>query len=272
MTEKDSHEVRQAVRDHYAAVAVRADDSCCAPAAAVPSCCDPAPNTAMAACKTESRDLGYDEIALAEVPEGSDLGLGCGNPVAIASLRPGQTVLDLGSGGGLDCFLSARRVGPEGRVIGVDMTPEMLARARANAARAGFANVEFRLGEIEHLPVADGSVDVVMSNCVINLSPQKAAVFREIFRVLKPGGRVCVSDVVATSDLPDALTGDLTLVACCIGGASPVADITRWLEEAGFADVSIAVNEASRAVIAGWAPGTGAERYVASAIIAAVRP
>ena len=218
------------------------------------------------------RKMGYSDAELATVPEGSNMGLGCGNPTAIASLKPGEVVLDLGSGGGFDCFLAARQVGHEGQVIGVDMTPEMIELARENVRKGSYDNVEFRLGEIEHLPVADGTVDVVISNCVINLSPDKAAVFREAFRVLKPAGRLCVSDIVATMPLPQELTLDLTMVSCCIGGAALVDDLTRWMEEAGFQEIDVDVNEASRAFITDCAPGQGVEQYVASATIEAMKP
>ena len=206
------------------------------------------------------------------MPEGANLGLGCGNPGAIAALRPGEKVLDLGSGGGLDCFLAARQVGPTGRVIGVDMTPEMLARARNGARDLGATNVEFRLGEIEHLPVADASVDAVLSNCVVNLSPDKPAVFREAFRVLRPGGRIALSDVVATASLPPDIAESVAAYTGCVAGAAPVDDLRRWLQEAGFAGIAIRPSESSRDVIRGWMPGTGAERYVAAASIEAVKP
>lgn len=261
-------DVRAAVRTRYAAAAGQDQESCCMPSMQASCCCGSAPLSA----KQQAQRLGYNAVALAAVPDGSNLGLGCGNPVAMAELKPGETVLDLGAGGGLDCFLAARQVGPDGRVIGVDMTPEMLTRARRNAAQAGWTNVEFRLGEIEHLPVADASVDVILSNCVINLSPQKATVFREAYRVLKPGGRLSISDVVATTPLPEALMKDLAVVASCIGGAALVEDIIGWLKEAGFSEVRVSVDESSRAVVADWAPGTGVERFLAAAVIQARRP
>lgn len=214
--------------------------------------------------------LGYTEEDLASVPDGADLGLGCGNPQAIAALRPGETVLDLGSGGGFDCFLAASRVGRSGKVIGVDMTPEMVARARDNGRRADASNVEFRLGEIEHLPVADDSVDVILSNCVINLSPDKEAVFREAFRVLKPGGRLAVSDVVALGEMPPSLTDSLTALTGCVAGAATVDTLRTLLSNAGFQAVRIDPRPGSGAIIAQCMPG--AEDYVASATIEAVKP
>jgi len=183
--------------------------------------------------------LGYTEAQKATLPAGADLGLGCGNPLAHAAVRPGETVLDLGSGAGVDCFLAARETGPAGRVIGVDMTPAMLERARANAAQGGYANVEFRLGEIEHLPVADASVDCIISNCVVNLSPDKPQVFREAHRVLRPGGRLLVSDLVLTRPLAPALQQDVTLYIGCVAGAAMQDDYLAMIRQAGFADVTV---------------------------------
>jgi SAM-dependent methyltransferase len=174
------------------------------------------------------------------VPEGANLGLGCGNPIALASLKEGETVLDLGSGAGFDCFLAARAVGPKGRVIGVDMTPEMIDKSRENARKSGFGNVEFRLGEIEHLPAADNSVDAVISNCVINLSTAKDKVFAEAYRVLKPGGRVMISDLVLSRELPEPVAGSLAAYAGCISGAVMKDAYLRMIEAAGFRDVGIA--------------------------------
>jgi ubiquinone/menaquinone biosynthesis C-methylase UbiE len=260
MTEKDER-IRAAVRDHYGEIA---RDACgCGPS----SCCG-----GDRAATSDSSRLGYTPEEISSVPEGADLGLGCGNPQAIASLRPGEAVLDHGSGAGFDCLLAARQVGPSGRVIGVDMTPDMLARARANAAKAGVSNVEFRLGEIEHLPVADASVDVVISNCVINLSPDKRSVLQEAFRVLRPGGRLAVSDIVATGDLPQAVRDDLRLISACIGGAAAIADLEAMLREAGFVDVAIERSADSMPVIGEWAPGTHVEEAIASASIRARKP
>jgi SAM-dependent methyltransferase len=213
--------------------------------------------------------LGYSPEDLSSAPDGADLGLGCGNPQAIASLKPDEIVLDLGAGAGFDCFLAARQVGPSGRVIGIDMTPAMLEKARNNSAKAGFQNVEFRLGEIEHLPVADASVDVIISNCVINLSPDKSAVFDEAFRVLKPGGRLAISDVVALKPLPDTLANSVAAYACCISGAPTTESLEVMLSSSGFSDIGITINEQSHEFIRDWLPDSGAEEYVASATIQA---
>ena len=200
------------------------------------------------------------------------MGLGCGNPQAIASLKPGEIVLDLGSGGGFDCFLAARSVGKTGRVIGVDMTPDMVSKARENAAKTEFRNVEFRLGEIEHLPVADNSVDVIISNCVVNLSPDKQLVFDDAFRVLKRGGRLAISDVVATAELPDDVKNDLALLSGCVAGASLVSDVEAMLKKSGFMNIRLQPKDESREFIRTWAPGRKVEEYVVSATIEAVKP
>jgi arsenite methyltransferase len=255
--------IRDAVQKTYGEIARGQVSGGCCGSGASSSCCEPTPS---------SRALGYSDDDLANVPEGADLGLGCGNPQAIAALRPGERVLDLGSGAGFDAFLAARQVGSEGRVIGVDMTPEMIAKARRNAATVDLTNVDFRLGEIEHLPVSDASVDVIMSNCVINLSPDKPAVFREAFRVLAPGGRVAISDVVALAPLPETLAKDMAAYTGCVAGAGLVADLEHMLTSAGFVDVRIDVKGESRELVSGWMPGRSAEDYVASALIQAVKP
>lgn len=221
--------IRKYVRDRYAGIA-REGGSCCAPKA---SCC------AGSAADALSRKIGYSEEQVKAVPEGANLGLGCGNPIAFASIEKGETVLDLGSGAGFDCFLAASAVGPKGRVIGVDMTPEMVEKARENARRGGYENVEFRLGEIEHLPAADGSVEAVISNCVINLSTAKDKVFAEAFRVLKNGGRVMISDLVLSRELPQPVAGSLAAYAGCISGAVMKNAYLRMIEAAGFRDVRI---------------------------------
>ena len=264
-----SDDVRRAVREKYGKVAEAGGAGCgCAPSASG-SCCGSGGDPSVVGI---SRALGYSDEDLAMAPDGANMGLGCGNPQAIASLKRGETVLDLGSGGGFDCFLAARAVGEDGLVIGVDMTPEMVSKSRENADKAGYRNVEFRLGEIEHLPVADDTVDVVISNCVINLSPEKGQVFREVFRVLKPGGRVAVSDVVATAELPDALKHDLALHAGCVAGASTTGEIETFLEKAGFAEIRIRPRGESRDFIRNWVPGGKIEEYVVSATIEAKKP
>jgi ubiquinone/menaquinone biosynthesis C-methylase UbiE len=216
--------------------------------------------------------LGYSEADKAAAPEAADLGLGCGNPLAIASLKEGDTVLDLGSGAGFDCFLAARAVGVNGCVIGVDMTPDMLAKARENARKNGFMNVEFRLGEIESLPVADNSVDVIISNCVINLSPEKQRIFRGAFRVLKPGGRLAVADVVATATLPDDVKADWSVYTGCMAGASQITELEAMLREVGFNMIKIAPKDTSRSFIREWLPGKRIEDFLVSATIEAVKP
>ena len=256
--------IREAVRRQYGSIAA-AEGGCCGPT----GCCSS--GGLLADAKTSAK-LGYSDEELSSVPAGANLGLGCGNPQAIAALRSGETVLDLGSGGGFDCLLAAKQVGKTGRVIGVDMTAEMLELARKNAETAGAVNVEFRLGEIEHLPVADGVVDVILSNCVINLSPDKAAVFGEAFRVLKPGGRLAISDVVASAVLPQDVREDMALHVGCIAGAAAPSEIQSMLTDAGFVEISVTPELQSRAVISDWVPGRSLEDYVMSATIEAVRP
>lgn len=260
MNERTNESIRAEVREHYGKVAQAPFAVGCGP-----SCC--APTTA-----GSSLALGYSEGDLAAVPEGADLGLGCGNPQALAGLRAGETVLDLGSGAGFDCFLAARAVGPTGRVLGVDMTPSMLEKARGNAAKVSATNVEFRLGEIERLPISDNEVDVVMSNCVVNLSPDKPAVYREAFRVLKPGGRVAISDVVALGPIPEPLRAQAMSLSACVSGAATVAEVQSILASAGFTDIEVEIVGKSREFIANWLPGSRAEEYVASASIRATKP
>jgi len=259
--------IRDAVRERYGDIARRGKAGCdCGPS----SCCEGAEAAAHAETYDEqSSQMGYSTEELASVPEGANMGLGCGNPQAIAALRPGETVLDLGSGAGFDCFLAARQVGSTGKVIGVDMTPDMISKARDNARKGSYSNVEFRLGEIEHLPVADASVDVIISNCVINLSTDKPSVFREAYRVLKPGGRLAVSDVVATAELPKDIRNDLALYSACVAGAAFVTDLESILADIGFADIQIAPKDESREFIREWAPGHNLEEYIQSASIEA---
>jgi SAM-dependent methyltransferase len=229
-------EVKSTVREKYAQVA-RQSQSCCGPKQA--SGCNCSPTT-----KDISKSVGYTDEDMAAVPEGANLGLGCGNPVALASLKEGETVLDLGSGAGFDCFLAAKKVGESGRVIGVDMTPEMLDKARENARKSGYTNVEFRLGEIENLPAADNSVNAIISNCVINLAPEKKRVFKEAFRVLKPGGRIMVSDIVLTKALPEAIRNSIAAYVGCISGASLESDYLADIKAAGFKDIKVVVEAA----------------------------
>jgi arsenite methyltransferase len=228
MIEKE--EIRKAVRDGYGQIA-KNSGSCCLPGA---SCCG-----GVSSMEKISQGIGYSLEEMQAVPEGANLGLGCGNPVALASIKEGETVLDLGSGAGFDAFLAARAVGKSGRVIGVDMTPAMLDKARGNARKGGYENVEFRLGEIENLPAADHTVDIIISNCVINLSPDKERVFREAFRVLKPGGRLMVSDIVLLNRLSAALKESIEAYVGCVAGAVMKEDYLRAIREAGFVDIEI---------------------------------
>ena len=226
----EDKQIKKVVREGYAKIA-KQDSSCCAPAN---SCCG---STDLA--QDISKSIGYTEEELKAVPEGANLGLGCGNPVALASLKEGEIVLDLGSGAGFDCFLAADRVGENGRVIGIDMTPEMVEKARENARKSNYTNVEFRLGEIENLPVADNSVDTVISNCVINLAPDKGRVFKEVFRVLKPGGRLMVSDIVLLKELPDFIKNSIEAYIGCLSGAMMKGEYMGAIEAAGFQDIRI---------------------------------
>ena len=250
-------EIRKAVRERYATIASRRRSAgststagCCGPeeSASTASCCGPQEAASVASCcspqDTVSKAIGYSDEQLGAIPEEANLGLGCGNPTALASLREGEVVLDLGSGGGIDCFLAANAVGKNGRVIGVDMTPEMLGRARGHAGEGGYQNVEFRLGEIENLPVADNSVDAVISNCVINLSPNKDRVFKEAYRTLKPGGRLMVSDIVLLQELPESIKSSIEAYVGCVAGASRKEEYLATIAAAGFQEVEI-VSEVS---------------------------
>lgn len=232
---QDAEAVREKVREGYGRIA-RESGSCCGPAAASPCCGGTRADDLPAA-------IGYSDEELAALPDGANMGLSCGNPTALASLKPGEVVLDLGSGGGFDVFIAGRKVGPAGRAIGVDMTPDMLAKARRNVAKyrekSGLDNVEFRLGEIEHLPLPDNSVDVIISNCVINLSPDKAQVWREIARVLKPGGRVAVSDIALLKPLPEEILAKVEALVGCVAGAVPVDETERMVRDAGLTDLAL---------------------------------
>ena len=290
----DPEQIHTFVRERYGAIAEQAGADCgCAP-----TCCggeresqrgaglptrDSEPtrqeSPATTCCDADGpctpsygEQLGYTAEELAAVPAGSDLGLGCGNPLAIASIQAGETVLDLGSGAGFDCFLAARQLAGTGRVIGVDMTAQMIAKARANVAKSGFANVEFRLGELEALPVADTSVELILSNCVINLVPDKPRVFREAFRVLRPGGRLAIADIVATKPLPDAMRAKLGAIGACVGGAALLEDLRAMLAAAGFERIQIQLRERSRHTINQWTNDETAGEFVVSALVTAFKP
>ena len=267
MTEKRTPQQQlELVRRRYGDIAAGVSSSCCDSAAPDGACCG---TSAPMDLRGAARKLGYTEVQLDALPAGQNLTLGCGNPLTAALLEPGMTVLDLGSGAGFDCFLAAEQVGATGRVIGVDMTPEMLARARAAAADR--PNVEFRLGELAHLPVADATIDVILSNCVVNLTPDKAQVFREAWRVLRSGGRLAISDVVRIAEFPPAIAASADSLCSCIAGASSEAELRGWLAEAGFTDVRVAVNDRSAEFIGEWEPGSNAEQYVRAALIEARR-
>jgi len=262
----EDDQIRQQVRDSYSKVANAAQEGS---ARGVESSCCGVPSDLNT---LDSTRLGYSEKDIGSVPEGADMGLGCGNPNAIASIQTGETVLDLGSGGGFDCFLALQKTGSSGQVIGVDMTPAMLSKARSNAEKGNYRNVEFRLGEIEHLPLSDNSVDVIISNCVINLSPNKQQVFNDCFRVLKTGGRLAISDVVASQIMTDKMKQDLEMYSACMSGASSVDDLMQMLKNSGFTNIEILPKDSSKEFIQDWAPGKEITEYVLSASITAVKP
>ena len=255
---------RRAVRERYSNIAEKGSTGCCEPA-------DGCETDGSTAADTATQ-LGYETDDLASVDGEANLGLGCGNPTAISRLSPGETVLDLGSGAGFDCFLAAQEVGNEGQVIGVDMAPEMVDKARENAQQNETDSVEFRLGEIEHLPVADERVDVIISNCVINLSPAKPQVFDEAFRVLQPGGRLAVSDIVLSAEPPAGAQSDLDAIAGCAGGAATVDELETMLDESGFVDITIEPKSESREFLREWSDEYAIEEFAVSATIEATKP
>lgn len=266
MTKHHTHRViTDYIKERYGAIARNGS---------VSGCCSTG-----CSCSFEPQDLdrlssmlGYQQDDVLAGVGGANLGLGCGNPLAFAAIKEGEIVLDLGSGGGFDCLLARRQVGESGKVIGVDMTRDMVDLARSHAARLGYTNVEFIEGSIENLPIKDDSVDVIISNCVINLSLDKQKVFQEAFRVLKSGGRLCVSDVVATADLPQAIRDDLRLLAGCVAGAEHVQSIRHLLVDAGFISVRLFPKDTSREILSSWVPGSSIDQYVASYIIEAGKP
>ncbi|WP_135855340.1 arsenite methyltransferase [Halorussus salinus] len=278
VSERDPDETRRLVRERYADIASSSgDESCCSDVGGDgsgeggdrggdESCCSDS------SAGTGSEQLGYAEEDLEAVAEGADLGLGCGNPKAFADMSPGETVLDLGSGAGFDCFLAAREVGDDGRVVGVDMTPEMVSKARENVSKNDASNVEFRLGEISHLPVADETVDVVISNCVVNLAPEKRQVFAEAYRALRPGGRLAISDVVQTAPFPEEVRMDPDSLTACVAGASTVDALEATLDDVGFEAVEIEPKSESTEFIREWDAERDLSEYLVSATIEARKP
>ena len=267
MNQDNDNKIRATVRRYYGDIAARRSAGCgCEPS----SCCsgDDQPTQAV----REAERLGYTRADILAVSDGSEPSLGCGNPIGIARLRRGERVVDLGSGTGFDCLLAAKQVGESGLVIGVDMTPEMIERARTNARRRGYSNVEFRLGEIEHLPVGDNSIDVIISNCVINLSPTKTDVFKEAYRVLRPGGRLAISDVVAVRELPQSIKADQGYYCGCVSGAAQIEELRQMIGDAGFENISISTVDRSKEFIREWVPGSRIDDYVISAYIEAFKP
>jgi arsenite methyltransferase len=269
--ETNSDKIREGVRENYRKIVLENQ-------AVKPDCCSPEPKSA---CCSDYKNITFDSISvklgysadeLNLVPEGANLGLGCGNPQAIAKLKKGEVVVDLGSGAGFDVFLAAAQVGLEGKAVGVDMTHEMISKARENAKKGNFGNTEFRLGEIENLPVADNFANVVISNCVINLSPEKQKVFNESYRILKPGGRIAVSDVIAMGPMPESLKNDLAAYAGCISGALTKQEVEEMLAKAGFTDIKVAPKDESREFINEWRPGINLADFIVSANIEAVKP
>ena len=268
MNKSDDKTIRDSVKERYGEIARHSQDN---PAEGCSCCSAVIDPFELIKPQTQSTLMGYSEEEIASVPEGAVMGLGCGNPQAIAALQPGDVVLDLGSGAGFDSFLAANKVGETGKVIGIDMTPDMIRLASENAQKGAYGNVDFRLGEIENMPVEDNSVDVILSNCVINLSPDKPAVYREAYRVLKPGGRLAISDMVASGEMPEEIKNDLGLHSACVAGALQVLELQEILVEAGFKDIQIKPKDESREFINKWTPGVPSEDYVLSATIEAVK-
>lgn len=260
--------IRDSVRERYGEIARHSQEETSGSASCCGGVIDP---FELIKPRSQSSLMGYSEEEITSVPSGAVMGLGCGNPQAIAALHPGEVVLDLGSGAGFDSFLAARKVGESGAVIGIDMTPDMIRLAQENGSKGDYQNVEFRQGQIENMPVEDNSVDVILSNCVINLSPDKAAVYREAYRVLKEGGRLAISDMVASGEMPPEIKDDLNLHSSCVSGALQVDELKRILEESGFKDIRIKPKDESREFINKWIPGVPIDEYVLSAAIEAVK-
>ena len=270
MNKPDDKTIRDSVKERYGEIARNSQDN---PAEGCSCCSDVIDPFDLIKPRSHSTMMGYSEEEIASVPSEAVMGLGCGNPQAIAALKPGEVVLDLGSGAGFDSFLASNKVGETGKVIGIDMTPDMIRLANENARKGDFGNVEFRLGEIENMPVDDNSVDVILSNCVINLSPDKQAVYKEAYRVLKPGGRLAISDMVASGEMPLEIKNDLALHSACVAGALEVRELREIMGQAGFKDIRIQPKDESREFINKWTPGPGVpiEDYVLSASIEAVK-
>ena len=264
MGKASEEQIRKAVKDRYGDLAREGSSGCCGPSEGDHNYSSP-----QLMYDKQAFQMGYSPEELTSVPEGANLNLGCGNPGAIAALQPGETVLDLGSGAGFDSFLAANKVGPTGKVIGIDMTPDMISKAEENAEKGAYPNVEFRLGEIENLPVEEDIVDVILSNCVINLSPDKPSVFREAYRVLKLGGRLAISDIVATAEIPEEYKQDMALYSACVSGALLVSDLEKILIEAGFKDILIQPKDESREFIRKWDEDIPLEEFIQSATIEA---
>jgi arsenite methyltransferase len=284
---EQKQKIQNAIRNRYSQAALSPTPSpssgcgCGSPSSNEGSCCSGSNTLAETgdgtgdSCDQTSNPsllMGYTPLELKNLPAGADLGLGCGNPQAIASITTGETVLDLGSGAGIDCFLAAKQVGLTGKVIGVDMTPEMVARAKTNAQTGGFDQVEFRLGTIEELPVDDSTIDVIISNCVVNLSADKPAVYQEAFRVLKPGGRIAIADVVARAHIPDHYRANLQLISGCFAGASTIEEIQTILDQAGFIAISITAKDDSHIYMRDWVEGMDISQLAQSAYIRAQKP